>query len=125
MHSTSSLLPKDEPEAGEVLRRQFERDSISLHSGFKVVRAANGRLTIKGKPETRQLEYDKLLVGIRRKANLEGLGLEAANVRVKDGGVDKTLRTSILTSTPPAMLRFRKSTRMPRWPRAFVRGQRP
>ena len=59
------------------------------------MRAANGRLTIKGKTETRQLEYDKLLLGIGRKANIEDLGLEAANIRVNDGGVetDETLRT--------------------------------
>jgi pyruvate/2-oxoglutarate dehydrogenase complex dihydrolipoamide dehydrogenase (E3) component len=96
VHSTSSLLPKDEPEAGEVLRRQFERDGIGLHCAFRAVRAANGRLTIKSKAETRQLEYDKLLLGIGRKANVEDLGLEAANIRVRDGSVeaDENLRTS-------------------------------
>ena len=96
VHSGSSLLPKDEPEAGEVLRRQFERDGVRVHCDFRAVRAANGRLTIKGKAETRELEYDKLLLGIGRKANIEDLGLEAANVRVKDGGVeaDGNLRTS-------------------------------
>jgi pyruvate/2-oxoglutarate dehydrogenase complex dihydrolipoamide dehydrogenase (E3) component len=96
VHSGSSLLPKDEPEAGEVLRRQFERDGIGLHSEFRAVRAANGRLTIKGKAETRQLDYDKLLLGIGRKANVEDLGLEAANIRVRNGGVeaDGNLRTS-------------------------------
>lgn len=96
VHSTSSLLPKDEPEAGEALRRQFERDGISLHSGFRAVRAANGQLTIKGTAETRELEYDKLLLAIGRKANVEDLGLEAANIRIRDGGVeaDENLRTS-------------------------------
>jgi pyruvate/2-oxoglutarate dehydrogenase complex dihydrolipoamide dehydrogenase (E3) component len=96
VHSGSSLLPKDVPEAGEVLRRQFERDGIGLHCEFRAVRAANGRLTIKSKAETRELEYDKLLLGIGRKANVEDLGLEAANIRVKDGGLetDGNLRTS-------------------------------
>ena len=96
VHSGSNLLPKDQPEAGEVLRRQFERDGIGLHFEFRTVRVANGRLTIKGKTESRELEYDKLLLGIGRKANIEDLGLEAANVRVKDGGVeaDGNLRTS-------------------------------
>ena len=96
VHSGSTLLPKDEAAAGEVVRRQFERDGIGLHCGFRVVRAANGRLTIEGKAETRQLEYDKLLLGIGRKANVEDLGLEAANIRVRDGGVevDENLRTS-------------------------------
>src|SRR5262249_32997244 len=96
VHSGSSLLPKDEPEAGEVLRRQFEREGIRLHCEFRAVRTANGRLTIRGRSETRELEYDKLLLGIGRKANVEDLGLGAANIRVKDGGVeaDENLRTS-------------------------------
>jgi pyruvate/2-oxoglutarate dehydrogenase complex dihydrolipoamide dehydrogenase (E3) component len=96
VHSRSRLLPKDEPEAGEVLRRQFERDGVSLYCEFRAVRVANGQLTIKSKTETRQLEYDKLLLGIGRKANIEDLGLEAANIRVKNGAVevDENLRTS-------------------------------
>ena len=96
VHSGSNLLPNDEPEAGEVLRRRFERDGIGLHFEFRAVRVANGRLTIKRKTESRELEYDKLLLGIGRKANIEDLGLDAANVRVKDGGVeaDRNLRTS-------------------------------
>jgi pyruvate/2-oxoglutarate dehydrogenase complex dihydrolipoamide dehydrogenase (E3) component len=79
-----------------VLRRRFEREGIRLHFEFRAVRAANGRLTIKGAAGTRDLEYHALLMGIGRKANIEGLGLEAANIRVKDGGVgtDETLRTS-------------------------------
>ncbi len=31
VHSRNNLLPKDEPEAGEVLRRQFEREGLRLH----------------------------------------------------------------------------------------------
>lgn len=96
VHSGSGLLPKDEPKAGDVLRRQFEREGINLHCDFRATRAANGRLTIKGNSETRELEFDQLLLGIGRKANLEGLGLEAANIRVGDGRleVDENLRTS-------------------------------
>ena len=98
VHSGSSLLPKDDPEAAEVLRRQFEREGIRLHFEFRAVRAANGRLTIKGRSETRELQFDKLLLGIGRKANIEDLGLEAANIRVKDGGVEAD--GNLLTSNP-------------------------
>ena len=96
VHSRNNLLPKDEPEAGEVLRRQFEREGVRLHCEFRAVRAANGRLTVRSQSETRELEYDKLLLGIGRKANVEDLGLEAAEIRVRDGGVeaDGSLRTS-------------------------------
>jgi len=96
VHSRNNLLPKDEPEAGEVLRRQFEREGVRLHCEFRAVRAANGRLTVRSQSETRELEYDKLLLGIGRKANVEDLGLEAAEIRVRDGSVeaDASLRTS-------------------------------
>jgi pyruvate/2-oxoglutarate dehydrogenase complex dihydrolipoamide dehydrogenase (E3) component len=96
VHSGDNLLPKDEPEAGELLRRQLERDGIRLHFGFQAVGVANGWLTAHGRTGTRQFGYDTLLMGIGRKANIEDLGLEAAQIRVKDGGVeaDAYLRTS-------------------------------
>ena len=96
VHSGNTLLPKDEPEAGEVLRRRFERDGIRLHFDCRAVRAGNGRLTVRGQAETRELEYDALLLGIGRRANVDDLGLEAADIRVKDGAVevDACLRTS-------------------------------
>ncbi len=89
-------MPKDQPEAGEVLRRRLERDGIRLHLGFRAVLAAKGRLTVRGQAETRELEYDALLLGIGRRANVDDLGLEAAEIRVKDGAVevDAFLRTS-------------------------------
>jgi pyruvate/2-oxoglutarate dehydrogenase complex dihydrolipoamide dehydrogenase (E3) component len=96
VHSGDNLLPKDEPEAGELLRRQFERDGIRLHFEFKAMGAANRRLTAQGRTGIRQFEYDALLMGIGRRANIEDLGLEAAQIRVNDGGVeaDAYLRTS-------------------------------
>jgi pyruvate/2-oxoglutarate dehydrogenase complex dihydrolipoamide dehydrogenase (E3) component len=95
VHSRDSLLPKDEPEAGEVVRRQFEREGIRLHLGFRAVRAGNGRLTVRSQSGIRELVYDKLLLGIGRRANVDDLGLEVAGIRVQDGGVeaDATLRT--------------------------------
>ena len=53
VHSRDNLLPKDQPEAGEVLRRRLERDGIRLHLGFRAVLAAKGRLTVRGQAETR------------------------------------------------------------------------
>lgn len=96
IHSRNNLLPKDEPEAGEVLRRRLERDGIRLHFEYRAVRVANGRLTAQGRSGTLEFEYDSLLLGIGRRANIEDFGLEAAGIRVRDGGVetDEYLRTS-------------------------------
>jgi pyruvate/2-oxoglutarate dehydrogenase complex dihydrolipoamide dehydrogenase (E3) component len=96
VHLGERLLPLDVPKAGELLRRRFERDGIRLHFEFRAVRAGNGRLTAQGKAGTKEFEYDALLIGIGRRANIEDLGLEAARIRTKDGGVevDEYLRTS-------------------------------
>jgi pyruvate/2-oxoglutarate dehydrogenase complex dihydrolipoamide dehydrogenase (E3) component len=88
IHSRNNLLPKDESEAGEVLGRRFERDGIRLHFDYRAVRVANGRLMAQGPAGTLEFEYDALLMGIGRKANIEGLGLEAAGIGVRDGGVE-------------------------------------
>ena len=79
-----------------MLRRRFERDGIRLHFEFMAVRVAKGRLTAQGRAGTREFEYYALLMGIGRRANIEDLGLDAAKIRVKDGGVeaDEYLRTS-------------------------------
>jgi pyruvate/2-oxoglutarate dehydrogenase complex dihydrolipoamide dehydrogenase (E3) component len=93
---TETLLPRDEPKAGELIRRRFEREGLRLHLGTRAVRAGRGRLTVRGPAGTRELPYDALLLGTGRKPNIDGLSLEAAGVRLGNGGVqvDEYLRTS-------------------------------
>ena len=94
--TTENLLPNDEPAAGELIRRRFEREGVRLHLGSKAVRACGGRLTVEGPAGTRELPYNALLLGTGRKPNVDGLSLEAAGVRLgKDGvEVDEYLRTT-------------------------------
>ncbi|WP_433200999.1 FAD-dependent oxidoreductase [Dactylosporangium sp. CS-047395] len=91
----TTLMPHDEPEAGEVVRRRFEREGIRLHLGFTAARAHAGRLLTLGPGGTHELPYDALLVATGRKPNLEGLDLDAAGVQVGGDGVevDAYLRT--------------------------------
>jgi pyruvate/2-oxoglutarate dehydrogenase complex dihydrolipoamide dehydrogenase (E3) component len=93
---TESLLPRDEPETGELIRRLFDREGLRLHLGFRAVRASGGRLTVEGQRGTRELPYDAVLLGAGRKPNIENLALEAADVRFRKEGVDvdEDLRTS-------------------------------
>ena len=94
--NTEALLPNDEPEVGALIHRRFEQEGVRLHLGAKAVRAGGGRLTVQGPAGTRELHYDALLLGTGRKANVEGLNLEAANVRLAGNGVevDQYLRTT-------------------------------
>ena len=93
---TETLMPRDEPEASELIRSRFEQEGLRLHLGYKAVRADGGRLTVQGPAGTRELPYDALLLGAGRKPNVEQLGLEAAGVRFRSDGaeVDEYLHTS-------------------------------
>jgi pyruvate/2-oxoglutarate dehydrogenase complex dihydrolipoamide dehydrogenase (E3) component len=94
--TAGNLLPNDEPETSELIRRRFEREGLRLHLGFTALQASGGRLTLRGPAGTRELPYDALLLGTGRKAKIDGLDLEAAGVSLaKDGvHVDDFLRTS-------------------------------
>jgi pyruvate/2-oxoglutarate dehydrogenase complex dihydrolipoamide dehydrogenase (E3) component len=92
----TTLLPHDEPEVGELIRRRFEQEGIRLHLGFMAVRAGAGRLLALGPGGIRELSYDALVLATGRKANVEHLGLDAAGVHVTRDGVevDAYLRTA-------------------------------
>jgi len=94
------LLPRDDADAAEILKRRFEREGIRLIFRAKLLRAEreNG---------VREVAFDKgggeekiaahaILLAVGRQPNLEGLNTEAAGVRIDKSGVlvDDTLRTT-------------------------------
>src|SRR5205807_5482390 len=95
------LLPREDRAAAERVERAFHKDGIQLVLGCevqrveqrgpeKVLHAACGE-------GVREIVVDDILVGVGRVPNVDGLNLEAANVRydVKEGvHVDDRLRTS-------------------------------
>jgi len=96
----SRLLPNDDRDAAEIVRRRFEREGIRVLFGSKLLRAerAEGRrrviLNRDGKDES--ILVDEILVAIGRKPNIEGLNAEAAGVKTDRSGVvvNDFLRTS-------------------------------
>ncbi|MCZ6749399.1 MAG: mercuric reductase [SAR324 cluster bacterium] len=94
------FLPREDADAAQILRRQFEREGIAFHfeaTLSKVERAgAAKRAVVSGQGEERTLEVDEILVAVGRVANFGELGLEAANVAVENRRVrvSPTLRTS-------------------------------
>jgi pyruvate/2-oxoglutarate dehydrogenase complex dihydrolipoamide dehydrogenase (E3) component len=98
--ATASLLLRDEPETGELIRRRFEHEGLRLHLGFEAVRVGADRLTVQGPGGTRELPYDKLLFGTGRKANVEDLNLEAASVALSADGVQVQVDEYLRTSNP-------------------------
>jgi pyruvate/2-oxoglutarate dehydrogenase complex dihydrolipoamide dehydrogenase (E3) component len=91
------LLPRDEPELTERLaeRLRTEGVDVQLEARIERVEVSNGRKVVYGRD--RRWEADELLVAAGRKPAIDGLGLEAAGVRVGPRGieVDAQLRTSV------------------------------
>ncbi|MEO3427564.1 FAD-dependent oxidoreductase [Pelagibius sp. CAU 1746] len=94
------VLAKDDPEITAVARRRLEEDGVEIHEGVavkEVMPEGNGIAVVlqKDGAETR-LAGSHLLVAAGRKANVDGLGLEAAGVAYTSRGieVDRRLRSS-------------------------------
>jgi pyruvate/2-oxoglutarate dehydrogenase complex dihydrolipoamide dehydrogenase (E3) component len=94
------ILPKEDPEAAEVVKRALLRDGIHIMccgKNLNVSTVADGkRLTVDSHDEHYDLTVDAILVGAGRSPNVEGLGLEAAGVAYDKTGVkvDDRLRTT-------------------------------
>jgi pyruvate/2-oxoglutarate dehydrogenase complex dihydrolipoamide dehydrogenase (E3) component len=90
------LLPRDEPEAAEVLSRIFAREGIALVQGHAtaVRRAGDTIVVAVGDQDVRG---DMLFVAAGRTPNVDGLALDNAGVTYSANGiaVDDRLRTNV------------------------------
>ncbi|MBO8190559.1 FAD-dependent oxidoreductase [Streptomyces oryzae] len=87
------LLPGEEPYASAVLRDRLEAESVTVRTGWRAERVADGSVVGPGGP----LPYDALLAVTGRRAAGRGLALEAAGVELDERGnvrADRHLRTS-------------------------------
>jgi pyruvate/2-oxoglutarate dehydrogenase complex dihydrolipoamide dehydrogenase (E3) component len=92
-----ALLPNEDPEAVDVVRRQLLADGVSLHEGVTITGAGGvaGALELTLGDGT-LLRGSHILVATGRVARTTGFGLDAAGVAVTRAGitVDRYLRTS-------------------------------
>jgi pyruvate/2-oxoglutarate dehydrogenase complex dihydrolipoamide dehydrogenase (E3) component len=90
------LLPKDEPEAREVMQRVFEREGVRFVWG-RARSARKQRDEIVVTTDREEGRGDLLLIAAGRKPAVEGLDLEKAGVNYSSKGipVDDHLRTNV------------------------------
>ncbi|RMH02461.1 MAG: FAD-containing oxidoreductase [Planctomycetota bacterium] len=94
------LLPREDPEAADLLHRSLERDGVRLElcAALAEVRRGPDGVTAVARRGEEMVEAtgDELLLAAGRTPNTEDLGLEAAGVRLGRRGVevDDRLRTS-------------------------------
>lgn len=90
------VLPREEPDASEIVRAQLVLDGVALHLGASVAgfeRDGTDRVTLLG--DGQRLAADEVLVALGRRANLD-LDLKMAGVQHTKHGVtvDDYLRTT-------------------------------
>ncbi|HEY2918212.1 MAG TPA: FAD-containing oxidoreductase [Candidatus Binatia bacterium] len=96
------IMPNEDRDAAEIVRwSMVDRDGVKLMccgKDLKVGKVDGGgkRLTVDSHGNHYDITVDEILVGVGRKPNLEGLGLEQAGVQYTSQGVevDDRLRTT-------------------------------
>jgi pyruvate/2-oxoglutarate dehydrogenase complex dihydrolipoamide dehydrogenase (E3) component len=89
------ILPREEPEARELIARRLRDEGVDVHAGANVVRAeGSGTLVLDGE---QRIEADRILVATGRAPETGGLGLEAVGAELDGRGavvVDERLATT-------------------------------
>ncbi len=98
----SNLLPREEPEVGEVLQRVFESEGIIVtNSPLDAVSSSSGSASkahVATCKDGQEVNGDLLLVAVGRKPVVTGMGLEDLGVKLNEAGgidTDDTLQTSV------------------------------
>lgn len=86
-----SLLPREEPEAGELMQRVFESDGIVVtNSRLDFLEGQGGKAHTAICKDGNKVQGDLLLVAVGRQPNVSGLGLETLGVELNDAAGIKT-----------------------------------
>ena len=94
------ILPKEDQDAAAIVRMQMDREGVRvLTRGMIKQVSGNGagkRVSVAVAGNVEEIDCDAILVSVGRQPNLEGLGLDAGNVKYARGGVlvDERMRTS-------------------------------
>jgi pyruvate/2-oxoglutarate dehydrogenase complex dihydrolipoamide dehydrogenase (E3) component len=93
------LLPKEEPEARELIAERLRSDGVDLRLESKPVRVEEGRalVVVDAAGAEQRIEFDRILVAAGRRPESGALGLDSVGVELDDKGgvkVDERLATT-------------------------------
>src|SRR2546426_1533228 len=101
LQRSDRIVPKEEPELSDHLRRYLREDGVEIHTGAELVSTAKRKgakvITARIRGRRRIFEAEALLVATGRTPNTDGLNLQAAGVAIReDKGVkvDPQMRTT-------------------------------
>lgn len=92
VESSDGILPREDPEASEILRKSLERDGVHILCCGRDLKLQPGegggvRLTVETENGGYDEKVDQLLVAVGRAPNVEGLGLDEIGVAYSKKGV--------------------------------------
>jgi pyruvate/2-oxoglutarate dehydrogenase complex dihydrolipoamide dehydrogenase (E3) component len=92
------VLPKEEPEARELIAERLRADGVDLRLGRRPLRVERGRtLVVQSEGTEERIEFDRILVAAGRSPETGDLGLDTVGVELDDKGgvkVDDRLATT-------------------------------
>ena len=98
------IMPREDAEVSELVMAQFRKQGIQLLTSHKLTRFGKDGGTkfmeAEHEGETVRVEFDKVLLAIGRKANVEGFGLEEMNMPLTAQGtieVNNAMQTAFPT----------------------------
>jgi pyruvate/2-oxoglutarate dehydrogenase complex dihydrolipoamide dehydrogenase (E3) component len=92
------ILPREDPDAAAMVARRMAADGVRIVCGAKVTRAEPGAVHWEKDGARAAAACDRILVGIGRAPNVEGLGLSAAGIAFTKQGV--TVNDLLQTTNP-------------------------
>jgi dihydrolipoamide dehydrogenase len=92
------VLSREDPEVSKILIERFRADGIDVRTGQEVTGfIQHGDRMVARCTDNREIEFDRLLVALGRRAATDGLGLEKLGISLNANGtipVDNTLQTT-------------------------------
>jgi dihydrolipoamide dehydrogenase len=91
------VLPTEDADISKLAERGLKRQGMSIHTGTLVTDVKSGKSSVKFTYGEQSGEVDWLVIAAGRGADVDGLGLDAAGVKLGAGGlieVDGAMRTS-------------------------------
>jgi pyruvate/2-oxoglutarate dehydrogenase complex dihydrolipoamide dehydrogenase (E3) component len=98
LHNGPRILARDDADAAEVLKRQFDAEGIRIITEAEIVRVdVRGSERVLVLATGDEIVVDSILVATGRRANVDSLNLEAAGVSVSGGKLktEATLQTNV------------------------------
>lgn len=99
VEAETKLLPREDGDVSKVMEETFLKQGVRLHLGWRAKSTTRGLLALENSQGLAQnLEFDKILVALGRRAQVKNMGLEDLGVEFEENGlirVDENLRTKI------------------------------